>query len=447
MTNDWSGPVAGERDHKSGLVFYLGAPVASVGNDRFTARMTGTMTPTVDGEHTFSLIEVDGARLLVNGQVVIDAVDDRPDRGHAYFSMGSIELRATVQLTAGEPVDIVVEFASKAGSGVKGVTVGHKPPVAADLMEQAVAAAAAAEVAVVIVGTSSEWETEGNDRETMDLPGDQVELIRAVCAANPRTAVVVNAGSAVDLSWTDVPAATLYGWLGGQEMATALVDVLTGVTEPGGRLPITMPRSIEHTPAFGNFPGEANVTNYAEATLVGYRWYDTRKLPVEYPFGYGLSYTSFDWGEPTVTSTGDASCTVQIQVTNTGDRTGSEVVQVYIAPPASAFAKAAKQLAGVAKVELAPGQAATASIELNPRSFAFWDPANQDHVQAHKRLAGSGGGVPLSGGSSDATVAGWYVEAGAYQLCVARSASDVVAQVPFEVEVPLGPLTGDASLP
>ncbi|MFT5268394.1 MAG: hypothetical protein ACI88C_001827 [Acidimicrobiales bacterium] len=186
---------------------------------------------------------------------------------------------------------------------------------------------------------------------------------------------------------------------------------------------------------------------YTEGTLVGYRWYDTRKLAVQYPFGYGQSYTTFEWSEPSITSTGPASCRVGLTVTNTGDRAGSDVVQLYVSPPPSKFTRPKNQLAGVAKVHLGAGESQQVTIDLSPRSFALWDPANQDHVEAHKRLAGSGAGVGLSGGSSDATEAGWYVEAGDYELNLARSVADVVACETFTMRDPLGPLTNEQSLP
>ena len=447
MSNDWSGPVVAEQQQNSGRAVYFGAPDENIGSQGFTARLSGTIMPTETGDHLFSLIQIAAARVLINGQVVIDGTGERPDRGESFFGLGSIEMQATVALTAGEAAEIVVEFTGDPGSGIKGLSVGHLPPVPADLIERAAAAASAAQVAVVIVGTSSEWETEGSDRAAMDLPGDQLELIEAVVAANPRTCVVVNAGSAVDLNWSDKPAAVLYGWLGGQEMASALVDVLFGDAEPGGRLPITMPLAVEHTPAFGTFPGESNNSLYAEGTLVGHRWYDTRKLAVRYPFGYGHSYTSFEWTAPLVSRTGPAACQVEVTVTNTGDRAGSDVVQLYVAPPPSNFTRPRQSLAGVAKVHLEPGQSSTVTVELNPRAFAHWDPANQDHVQAHKRLAGSGGGVPLSGGSSDATEAGWYVPAGDYGINIAHSVAHTAFAETFTVTELLGPLTSEQSMP
>lgn len=447
MNDDWSGDAAATLSQRDGRVFYFGAPDPTIGTEAFTARMTGTLTPDLSGPHTFSLIQVGGARVIVDGQVVIDGITEPPPRGDAFFALGSVEVHAEVDLVAGQAVDLTVEFHGGAGNGIKGLVFGHRPPVPSDLIERAAKAAADCEVAVVIVGTSSEWETEGNDRASMDLPGEQVALIEAVCEANPRTAVVVNAGAPVDLSWSDRPAATVFGWLGGQEMAAALVDVLLGEREPAGRLPVTMPLAIEHTPAFGTFPGESNHTRYAEATLVGHRWYDTRQLPVRYPFGFGGSYTTFDWTGIEVSSPAPAHAVVTLQVTNTGDRAGSDVVQLYVAPPPSNFTRAASQLCGVRKVHLEPGQHATVEIPLRPRSFALWDPANQDHVLAHERLRGSRSGVGMSGGSSDATIAGWYVPAGDYEIRVAHSVTDIESAVVFPVAETLGPLTGDDSLP
>lgn len=447
MSDDWSGDAVAQLQQNSGRAIYFGEPAAGMGNEGFTARMTGTLTPTVSGEHTFTLIQIGGARVSVDGTVVLDGLADQPPKGEAFFGLGSIEMRATMPLSADVPVEIVIEFLGRPGTGIKGVSVGHAPPIPTDLVHRAAAAAADADAAVVIVGTSSEWETEGSDRESLDLPGDQRELIEAVCAANPKTCVVVNAGSAVDLSWADKPAAVLFGWLGGQEMASALADVLFGAAEPGGRLPVTMPLRIEHTPAFGSFPGESNTSTYTEGVLVGHRWYDTRELAVQYPFGYGLCYTSFEWSEPDLVLTGDIPEAVELTVTNTGGRAGSDVVQVYVSAPDSAFTRPARQLAGVAKVHLGPGESTTATVELRPRSFAYWDPANQDHVEAHKRLAGSGAGVPLGGGSSDATVAGWYIDAGAHVVRVCRSVDDEVAALPFECSERIGPLTAEQSLP
>ena len=182
---------------------------------------------------------------------------------------------------------------------MRGVRIGCRLPEVADRLDRAAAIASAADAAIVVVGNSPEWESEGRDRESMDLPGDQDELIRRVAAANPNTVVVVNTGAPVTMDWVDDVRAVVQAWFGGQEMANALVDIVTGDAEPGGRLPVTIPLRLEHSPAFGSFPGENGDHRYGEGVLVGYRWYDTRHLPVRFPFGHGLSYTTFSIGAPT----------------------------------------------------------------------------------------------------------------------------------------------------
>ena len=200
------------------------------------------------------------------------------------------------------------------------------------------AAAADADVAIVIVGTTPEWESEGFDRRTLALPGQQDQLIEQVAAANPNTIVVVNTGAPVTMPWSDAVNAIVQLWFGGQEMANALADVVTGAVDPGGRLPTTMPLQLEHNPSFGNFPGEYDEVRYGEGLFVGYRWYEARQLPVRFPFGHGLSYTSFEIHEPTLSSDtfrSGGTLEIDVSVTNTGDRAGSEVVQCYVAPARS----------------------------------------------------------------------------------------------------------------
>jgi beta-glucosidase len=447
-SDDWSGPVAATTESTSGRALWVGEPAAGLGLEPFTARMTGTVTAKAAGPHLFTLIQAGGARVLVDGVVVLDGITTPPPPGEAFFGLGSSEIDATVELAENQTVDVVIEFTAVGGLSIRGVAVGHKPPVPADLFDRAVAAAAAAEVAIVVVGTSSEWETEGVDRASMDLPGEQVALIEAVCAANPRTCVVVNAGAPVTMNWADRPAAVLLSWLGGQEMAPALADILFGDVEPGGRLPVTIPLAIEHTPAFGNFPGESNETRYGEGLLVGYRWYDTRKLAVRYPFGAGQSYTTFAWQTPTITRAGPAACTVSVEVTNTGDRAGTDVVQVYVAPPSSRLFRPACQLAGSAKVLLEPGASTRVAIELKPRSFAYWDPANTDHLTLRERMGGAAESIP-SGGRAffDVTSPGWYIDAGDYEIRLARSVADMVHTRSFAIESMVGPLSGEDSLP
>jgi beta-glucosidase len=255
----------------------------------------------------------------------------------------------------------------------------------------------------------------------MDLPGGQDDLVRAVCAANPRTAVVLNAGSPVTLPWADEAPALLDVWFGGQEMADALVDVLTGRADPSGRLPMTFPERIEHAPAFGNFPGEHGQVRYGEGVLVGYRWYEARHLPVRFPFGHGLSYTTFELGEPEVVD-GDPML-VRVRVTNTGPRSGGEVVQLYVEPVSPSVVRPPKELKAFAKVWLESGQSATVTLGLTDRAFAHWapDPGPYDAIKERQQRST----ISIAPAATEQPPKGWHVEPGEYRLHIGRSSADI----------------------
>jgi len=299
-------------------------------------------------------------------------------------------------------------------------------------MAAAVTLARASDVAVVVVGTNDEWESEGFDRTELALPGAQDELIRRVAAVNPRTVVVLNCGAPVALPWRDEVAAILVTWFGGQEMASALADVLTGRVDPGGRLPTSLPLTLEHTPAFGNFPGADSEVRYGEGLLMGYRWYDTRSLPVAYPFGHGLSYASFRLGDPWLSAPAwraGETLTVTVPVTNTSTRHGSEVVQLYVAPPPGDRFRPRRELKAFAKVTLAPGARTEVLLELSDRAFAFWDPGDPLHDALVARLI-EAGAFPVEGATR---APGWRIQPGAYELHIGRSIADLPHRVTVQV--------------
>ena len=206
---------------------------------------------------------------------------------------------------------------------------------------------------MLVVGTSNEWESEGHDRESMDLPGDQDELVARVLDVHPDAIVVVNAGAPVTMPWADRARAIAQVWFGGQETGHAVVDVLTGAAEPGGRLPTTIPVRLEHNPSFGNFPPENGEIRYGEGLFMGYRWYEARGLPTRFAFGHGLSYSSFALGVPRLSSSTfepGSTLVVEIDVTNTGARRGSEVVQCYVGHDEARLSRPRKELKAFAKV-------------------------------------------------------------------------------------------------
>jgi beta-glucosidase len=264
---------------------------------------------------------------------------------------------------------------------VGGLRVGHLAVAAGDTVAEAAALARSADAAVVVVGLDAEWESEGGDRENLALPGRQDELVAAVAAAQPRTAVVVNAGAPVEMPWADAVPALLWAWYGGQEAGNAVADVLLGAADPAGRLPTTFPRRLEdvacHQLADPRvYPGRDGKVYYAEGVFSGYRHFDAHGIAPRFPFGHGLSYARFEYGPLTLASARLAPgepVEARIEVTNAGARAGVEVVQLYVADLAASVPRPPHELAAFTKVALAPGASETVVLRLEPRAFAFFD--------------------------------------------------------------------------
>ena len=292
------------------------------------------------------------------------------------------------------------------------------------LMAEAAIVARSADRVVLVVGLPARLETEAKDRTEWGMPAAMGQLAEVVLAANSRTAVVLVNGGSVDVPWADRPAALVEAYLGGQAGGSALADVLLGSAEPGGRLAESIPFAITQLPADQNFPGHPRQVEYREALNVGYRFHDTHDVPARFPFGHGLGYTTFVYGAPEVTGSG-IDLVVAVDVINTGDRAGSEVVQVYVHDVESTLPRPAKELAGFAKLHLEPGQTARAEVCLGRRAFTVWDVAADD----------------------------WLVEAGEYEILVGASSTDLRGSVSVRVEsgdvitpapAPAGPVATDA---
>lgn len=242
------------------------------------------------------------------------------------------------------------------------------------LLEQARDVAKDADAAIVVVGLPAMYESEGYDRSHLRLPPGHDRLVEAVVAANPRTIVVLANGAPVELPWADAPAAILEAYLGGQAAGSAIADVVLGEAEPGGRLAESFPASGDELPSSANWPGTPTQVEYREGLYVGYRFHDTAGVAARFPFGHGLSYTTFGYSGLKVTARKDGSgATVTVTVKNTGKRAGSEVVQVYVRDIESSLYRPAKELRGFRKVHLAAGKSAKVEIDLDKRAFAVWD--------------------------------------------------------------------------
>jgi beta-glucosidase len=289
------------------------------------------------------------------------------------------EIRGQVTLTAGQDAEIRVEFHPAANcQGPLALRLGVTPSADEEtLMAEAVAAAAAADVAVVVVGSAETSESEGYDRDTLVMPGRQDELVTRVAAANPRTIAVVNAGMPVLMPWAGQVAALLYAWLPGQAMGEAMADVLLGHTEPGGRLPVTLPVAEADCPVLHAQPHDDRL-DYAEGLLIGYRGYDAAGTAPMFPFGHGLGYTSWDYeavsGAEASLAPGD-DLWLRVTVRNTGQRPGREVVQAYVSGAAGGHGRPVRVLGGFGSAVAAPGEAAEVAVRVPARLFAVFDEA------------------------------------------------------------------------
>ena len=291
-------------------------------------------------------------------------------------------------------VDTLIDCLAQSGLQCAGFAAGFdrqgRPD--ADKKAQAVALAQKADTVLLCLGLDEIKESEGLDRVDMKLADNQIELLQAVEQANPNTVVVLNAGASLETPWLAHCRALVYGALGGQAGAGAMVDVLTGKVNPGGKLAETWANAYEETPARDNFAGAGRTVQYREGLYVGYRYYQTAGVPVAFPFGYGLSYTSFAYSDLKVTAD-----SVTLTVTNTGARDGAEIVQVYIAKPGAEIFRPAQELKAFARVSLAAGESRTVTLPLDDKAFRYWNTRTDC----------------------------WEVEGGRYEVRVGASSADI----------------------
>ncbi|MGI4788041.1 MAG: glycoside hydrolase family 3 C-terminal domain-containing protein, partial [Janthinobacterium lividum] len=370
-------------------------PFPDMARTEFSVRWTGKLTAPATGRYTLALSADDGCRLFLDGKQLIDH----------WFESGGTTQAVEVPLEAGHSYDLRVEYFQAAGESYARLnwTVPGKPRYA-----EAISAAAKSDVAIVCVTTSG-TETEGTDRPSMALPNDQDALIRAVAAVNKRTIVVLNNGTPCLLTnWLSQVPGLVEAWFPGQEGGSALAAVLFGDINPSGKLPTTLGAAREDYPDYGNFPGVKGQVTYAEGIYVGYRHFDKKKIAPLFPFGYGLSYTTFKYGpmhlsKPTLSPSG--TMTASLNVTNTGRRAGAEVVELYVHDRSPKIDKPVRELKGFQKVMLLPGQTKAVSFTLVPQAFAYCDvPGKQ-----------------------------WKADAGNYEIEAAASSRDIRQQATVQL--------------
>ena len=341
--------------------------VPNVDQEAFSLRLEGFFTPQESGVHTLALSAVGWGKLYLDGKLVVD---------HSSDSAMAKELTVDLELEGGKAYPIKIEYYWKGNPRWRALSFGHQPPHAKDTLAEAVKLAKNSDVVVVIVSLNAEWESEGFDRLDMKLPGAQNELIERVAKANKNTIVVVNVGSAVEMPWIDRVPAVLQLWYDSQEQGNALADILFGDVNPSGKLPTTFPVRLQDNPAYTNYPGENGKVRYGEGIFVGYRYYDKKELAPLFPFGHGLSYTTFKYSNLRLSaksSTPNELLKVRVDVANTGKVAGKEVVQLYVRDLDATIARPEKELKAFAKVELAPRQTKTVSFTLDREAFWYFD--------------------------------------------------------------------------
>ena len=354
-----------------------GAERSAVDPQAFAVSYRGTFVAAHRGEHLFGVTAIGRSRVLVEGVLIVDNWSN-PQPGHTFYANGTAEVQGSVFLAAGQAVAIQVDYQRRGGL-FPAVRLGVELPEPDDLFDRAVGAARGADLVIVVVGSNEEWEGEGADRVDFCLPGAQNQLIDAVLAANRNTVVVLNTGSPVAMHWADKAAALVQAWYPGMAFGEALVDVLFGDVNPSGRLPSTFPKRLEDHPAYLNYPPEGGRLLYGEGVFVGYRGFDARDTDPLFPFGFGLSYTTFAYGAlHAQLDLAGRRVRVELDITNIGDRAGAEVVQLYVGDDESAVARPPKELKGFRRVELTPGQCQRVGFDLDERAFSFWDPDRQE---------------------------------------------------------------------
>ena len=377
-----------EIQHKTTTCLYLWDSAPSNVLPAYSFRVKTSLTPNTTGTHTFSFSSVGPGRLFLDGELFIDNWD-WTEEGEAMFE-DSNPVTKSIHLEAKKPVDILVESTNEVRPlsklsplggtthGYGGCRIGYQEESRANLLQEAIIAAKSADVAIVFVGLDGEWESEGYDRQTMDLPkdGSQDRLIEAIVAANPNTVVVNQSGTPVSMPWADSVPAIVQAWYQGQEAGNALASILLGSQSPSGKLPTTFPRRLQDNPTYHNWPGENNRVIYGEGIFIGYRHYERMKLTPLFPFGHGLTYTTFAYGAPSISSgimQESDTLKVSLPITNTGQWAASEIVQLYIRDVKCKLPRPEKELQAFAKVFLEPGESKVVDMQLNKYSLGYYD--------------------------------------------------------------------------
>ncbi|MEW6200619.1 MAG: glycoside hydrolase family 3 C-terminal domain-containing protein [bacterium] len=340
-------------------------PVPGLTHENFSARWSGTLIPPISGTYKLSIVSNGVSYLFINDKLKIN--------NWVYGESGGKSV--SMELEAGKPYKIRFEYLGTGGRAQ--AKIGWMLP-GQNSITGATKIAAESDVAVVFAGIDSSIEGEGHDRTDIELPGLQNDLIEAVTAANPKTIVVLINGTPLIMKhWIDKVPAIVEAWYPGQEGGRAIAEILFGDVNPSGKLPVTLPNSWEESPAYGNYPGVDGKVYYKEGIFVGYRYYDKNDIKPVYPFGHGLSYTTFDYTDLNITpdkmGSDQETVEVSLEVKNTGKRAGKEVVQLYVRDVQASVERPVRELKGFRKIQLEPGESKRVVFEIDRTALSFYD--------------------------------------------------------------------------
>jgi beta-glucosidase len=373
-----------------------GSPKAGFNSDNFSVRWTFDLKPEKTGNYIMDVLSDDGVRLYLNNKLVISDWTNHSTKTNSYKTFFEAGKRYSVKLEY---------YENLGGADVK--FAWHSPDDV--LINSAIDAAKKSDIAIIFAGTSNAYESEGFDRDSLSLPGNQNNLINSVSKANKNTVVVITSGSPVTMSsWIKNVKGIMESWFAGEEIGNAVADILLGNVNPSGKLPVTFPKSWKDCSAYGLYKTQDSVTNYSDGIFVGYRHFDKDNIEPLYPFGFGLSYTSFEFSNLKLRKSPDKDYEwkLNFELKNTGSRDGSEVAQLYIKDFKSSLPRPDKELKKFKRVSLKPGETKEIEFTINKNDLSFYDPAKH----------------------------GWITEPGEFQVMIGSSSRDIKLKDNFELK-------------
>ena len=374
-----------------------GSPDTEIHVDGFSVRWTGKLKATKEGIYKIGINSNDGSKLFVNGKLFV----------HNWGNHGAKMRSAPLYMKKGESVDVMIEYFETGNSA--SMKFEWELQTKAKYNKKVLDIAKKADVVIVAAGLTKVFECEGFDRASMDLPGAQNQMIKDVAKINPNTIVVLTNGTPVTMTdWIDDVPAILEAFYPGQEEGNAIADILFGDVNPSGKLPVTFPKRMEETPAFNYYPGVNSQLTYGEGIYVGYRYYDTKKVEPLFPFGFGLSYTTFEFSDLKLSRDSmkkEGKITVELTIKNTGKVAGDEVVQLYIHDIKSKVDRPEKELKGFKKVHLNPGESKSVKFKIDKKSLSYYDVKSKS----------------------------WVVDSGDFEMLIGNSSRNILLKEKFQV--------------